>query len=59
MKRMMIAGITAAAVLGLATAAYAHRRPAPPAQDTKIECPSAKHWARCLWEEMDRAGSGG
>jgi len=59
MKRLMIAGVFASAVLGLASLAQAHRRPPPPPQDTKVECPSVMHWAKCLWEEVDRTSGGG
>jgi len=58
MKTLLIAGVVASAVLGLASVGQAHRRPAPPPQDVRLECPSVKHWAKCLWEQLDRNGSG-
>lgn len=59
MMRLMIAGLVASAVFGLASASQAHRRPPLPPQDTKVECPSVKHWAKCLWDEIDRNSGGG
>lgn len=58
MKRLMIAGVVASAMLGLASASLAHRRPLPPPkQDTKVECPG-KDWQECLWKELDQRGGG-
>ena len=53
MKKLMIAAAFAAGLVGLASAVQAHR----PDQGA-VECPSNRDWAKCLWQEMDRNGSG-
>lgn len=58
MKKLLIAAM-AVTLTGLAFAAQAHRpRPQVPTADAPLECPSVKHWAKCLWQEVDRNSGG-
>lgn len=58
MKILAITAVALSVMLGLVSVGHAHRRPPPPQQDTPLECPSVKDWARCMWQEADRNGSG-
>ncbi len=53
MKKLMIAAAVVMGLIGVASAAQAHR----PMQGT-AECPSGKDWAKCLWQEIERNAGG-
>jgi hypothetical protein len=58
MTKVLIAA-TALTLIGLASAAQAHRRPPQaPSEEARLECPSVKNWAKCLWQELDRKSGG-
>lgn len=59
MKKVLIAAM-ALTLIGLASAAQAHRRPPQvPTAEPPLECPSVKNWAKCLWQEIERNSGGG
>jgi len=54
MKKLMIAAALLTGLVGLASAAQAHR----PKPATTVECPSSRDWAKCIWQEMDKNRGG-
>lgn len=57
--KMVLTTAVAVALIGLASAAQAHRtRPQVPTAEPPLECPSVKNWAKCLWQDIDRNSGG-